>query len=149
MPEYTIRCIQITDVHDIYKLNQHFNSQFVNFGVEQVKQKIETILEHTRDVVWVYEQNNEVLGYIHGSPYQLLFSEPLVNVLGFVVKEGYRNQGIGGRLIQHLESWAQDQGYYGIKLLSHPSRKNAHAFYEKRGYQFTKDQKNFIKMLIE
>ena len=36
-------------------------------------------------------------------------------------------------------------GFSGMKLLSHPSRLHAHSFYERRGYLFTKDQKNFIK----
>jgi len=86
-----------------------------------------------------------VVGYIHGSPYELLFSGSLVNVLGFVVKKSRRNQGIGGKLIGHLEQWGQEHGFSGIKLLSHPSRTAAHRFYERRGYSFTKDQKNFIK----
>ncbi|WP_084781612.1 GNAT family N-acetyltransferase [Paenibacillus sp. D9] len=99
----------------------------------------------TNDVVFVYEQGGQVVGYIHGSPYELLFSGSLVNVLGFVVKKSRRNQGIGGKLIGHLEQWGQEHGFSGIKLLSHPSRTAAHRFYERRGYSFTKDQKNFIK----
>ncbi|GMX67023.1 hypothetical protein Elgi_62960 [Paenibacillus elgii] len=75
----------------------------------------------------------------------MLFSDSLLNVLGFVVKEQYRNQGVGGMLIQSLEDWAETNGFSGIKLLSHPSRIHAHRFYERRGYVFTKEQKNYIK----
>ena len=74
-----------------------------------------------------------------------LFSDSLVNVLGFVVKEKYRNQGLGSMLIERLEQWGKNNGFSGIKLLSHPSRVHAHRFYERRGYMFTKDQKNFMK----
>ncbi|WP_068498092.1 GNAT family N-acetyltransferase [Paenibacillus kribbensis] len=140
-----IREIRVTDYHDIYLLNQEFNPNLYVFPEEKVKEKIETITKKTKDIVIVCEENNEVIGYIHGSPYELLFSESLINVLGFVVKEKERNQGIGNMLIERLEQWGESHGFSGIKLLSHPSRIHAHRFYEQRGYQFTKDQKNFIK----
>ncbi|KIL38163.1 histone acetyltransferase [Gordoniibacillus kamchatkensis] len=145
MNENRVREIRVSDYRDIYLLNQDFNPNLYLFSEEKVKEKIEIILEKTNDVIFVYEQNNEVIGYIHGSPYELLFSESLVNVLGFVVKEKYRKQGVGSMLIEHLEQWGKDNGFSGIKLLSHPSRINAHRLYERRGYKFTKDQKNFIK----
>lgn len=140
-----VREIQTNDYHDIYLLNQDFNPNLGLFSEERVKEKIEIIRNRTQDIIFVYEHNDEVIGYIHGNPYELLFSDSLINILGFVVKEGFRNLGIGSRLIDRLEEWAKDNGYAGIKLLSHPSRKSAHRFYENRGYVFTKDQMNFIK----
>ena len=145
MKEKIVREIRVTDYRDIYLLNQDFNSNLYLFSEEKVKEKIEIITKKTRDIIFVCEQNNEVIGYIHGNPYELLFSDPLVNVLGFVVKEKYRNQGVGSILIERLEQWGKNNGFSGIKLLSHPSRIHAHRFYERRGYMFTKDQKNFIK----
>ncbi|WP_010497348.1 GNAT family N-acetyltransferase [Paenibacillus elgii] len=141
----TIRNIGVTDYRDIYLLNQDFNPSFYVFSEDKVKERIEFITNHTKDIILVSELNNEVIGYIHGSPYYLLFSDPLLNILGFVVKEKYRSQGVGGMLIHSLEDWAETNGFSGIKLLSHPSRIHAHRFYERRGYVFTKDQKNYIK----
>ncbi|GAA3413115.1 GNAT family N-acetyltransferase [Paenibacillus hodogayensis] len=145
MEKKNIREIRVTDYRNIYLLNLDFNPNFSSFSEEKVKEKIAIITEKTKDIIFVYEENNEVIGYIHGSPYELLFSESLVNVLGFVVKETYRKQGIGSLLIERLEQWGEDNGFSGMKLLSHPSRIHAHRFYEQRGYRFTKDQKNFIK----
>ncbi|NOU91930.1 GNAT family N-acetyltransferase [Paenibacillus sp. LMG 31456] len=145
MKENKVREIRETDYHDIYLLNQAFNPNLHVFSEERVREKIEIITKKTKDIIFVYEQDTEVIGYIHGSPYELLFSDSLVNVLGFVVKESYRNQGIGGILIDRLEKWGKDSGYSGIKLLSHPGRIHAHRFYERRSYMFTKDQKNYIK----
>jgi hypothetical protein len=48
-------------------------------------------------------------------------------------------------LIDRLEQWGKDNGFSGMKLLSHPSRIHAHRLYERHGYIFTKDQKNYIK----
>ncbi|USB33451.1 GNAT family N-acetyltransferase [Paenibacillus sp. YPG26] len=145
MSRRMIREIKLTDYHDIYELNQIFNPNLAAFSKEKVKEKIENITNNTKDIILVCEENGEVIGYIHGSPYELLFAEPLVNVLGFVVRENNRNQGIGGMLMERLEQWARDCGSSGIKLLSHPSRVQAHRFYERRGFIFTKDQKNFVK----
>jgi len=142
-----IRNIRVTDYREIYALNQAFNPRLDAFSETQVKERIESLLKKDRDIVFVYEQDDEVVGYIHGSPYELLFSESLVNVLGFVVKESHRNQGIGSRLIDRLEAWSRDNGYFGMKLLTHPNRIDAHRFYENRGYVFTKDQKNYVKNL--
>lgn len=143
--EYLVREVRITDYQDIYLLNQDFNSNLSFFTEEKVKEKIEIIIRETKDKIFVFELNNEIVGYIHGSRHELLFADSLINVLGFVVKERYRNQGIGSKLMDYLEHWAREEGYSGIKLLSHPSREQAHRLYHKRGYQFTKDQKNFIK----
>lgn len=145
MPEKKIRHIRVSDAHDIYLLNQEFNPSLRGFSEQQVKAKIEVILTKTSDMILVCEQDNEVIGYIHGSRYELLFADSLLNILGFVVKEKARNQGTGSLLIESLEQWGRNNGYSGIKLLSHPSRTHAHHFYERRGYVFTKDQKNFIK----
>ncbi|WP_433944993.1 GNAT family N-acetyltransferase [Paenibacillus sp. SN-8-1] len=145
MSDRTIREIRVTDYHDIYELNQIFNPNLAAFSEEKVKEKIEKIIKNTKDIILVCEENNEVIGYIHGSPYELLFADPLVNVLGFVVREKVRNQGIGSMLMEQLEQRARNNGSSGIKLLSHPSRIQAHRFYERHGFIFTKDQKNFIK----
>jgi len=149
MKENNIREIRVSDYHDIYLLNQDFNPNLYVFTEEKVKEKIEIITKKTKDIIFVYEQNYEVKGYIHGSRYELLIFDSLVNVLGFVVKESCRNQDIGSMLIERLEQWGKDNGFSGMKLLSHPSRIDAHRFYERRGYMFTKDQKNFVKKFVD
>ncbi|MED5017408.1 GNAT family N-acetyltransferase [Paenibacillus chibensis] len=145
MKSAVVREIRVADYPDIYLLNQAFNPRYAVFSEEKVKKKIETILQHTEDIIFVYEENSQVGGYIHGSPYELLFSEAMVNVLGFVVQENHRRRGVGSALIEKLEQWGRNNGFNGIKLLSHPSRTAAHRLYEQRGYRFTKDQKNYIK----
>jgi len=76
----------------------------------------------------------------------LLYSDSLINILGFVVKEKFRNTGVGNVLLEKLEYWVKDNGYSGIRLVSGFDRLNAHRFYERHGYINRKDQKNFIKV---
>ena len=146
MEEISVREIRPTDYTDIYLLNKEFNTKLEVFSAERVKKRIQYITENTKDIIFVCEKGHEVIGYIHGSPYELLFSDSLINILGFVVKEKYRNNGVGSMLIEHLDSWAKNKGFSGIKLLTHPLRITAHRFYEQHGYIHTKDQKNYMKM---
>lgn len=144
--DINVREIRTADYNDIYLLNKEFNPKLYLFSAEKVKERIDIILRNTKDIIFVSEQKDEVIGYIHGSPYELLFSDSLINILGFVVKEKYRNNGVGSMLIEHLESWAKNKGFSGIKLLTHPLRITTHRFYEQHGYIHTKDQKNYMKM---
>lgn len=138
-----IRGIVENDSHDIYSLSKELGYEY---DEQKVKIRIQYILKNTKDVIFVAEQNHEVIGYIHGSPYELIYADSLVNILGLVVKEQHRKLGIGGKLIEKLEGWAKENGFYGIRLVSGADRLNAHKFYETHEYVYRKDQKSFIKV---
>lgn len=146
MKEINVRKIRTSDYNDIYLLNQEFKPKLNHLLPEKVKERIEYILKNTKDIIFVSEQKDKVIGYIHGSQYELLFSDSLINILGFVVKEKYRNNGVGSMLIRYLEGWANNNRFSGIKLLTNPLNVNVHRFYERHGYIYTKDQKNYMKM---
>lgn len=137
-----VRPVEVSDYCDIYLLNQELGYFYPK---ESVKERITYITQNTKDVIFVAELDHEVVGYIHGSPYELLYSDSLINILGFVVKAKYRNLGIGGLLIDSLECWARENKFSGIRLVSGMERADAHRFYEKHGYTSTKNQKNLIK----
>lgn len=139
----SIREISISDYKDIYLLNKELGYLYEE---KKVKERIKYILENTNDIILVAYINNEVIGYIHGSQYELLYSDSLINILGFVVKESYRRMGIGRALIDKLEGFAKENRYSGIRLVSGIDRENAHRFYEENGYIYRKEQKNFIKL---
>ncbi|HEV7811104.1 MAG TPA: GNAT family N-acetyltransferase [Candidatus Limnocylindrales bacterium] len=54
--------------------------------------------------------------------------------LGIAVLEGYRGQGIGRRLISHLEEWAASRGAERINLQVTSSNDGAIALYHRLGY---------------
>lgn len=113
---------------------------------EKVRKKIKYIIENKKDIILVAYINNNIIGYIHGSEYELLYSDSLINILGFVVKESYRKNGVGTALIDKLEEIAIEKKYSGIRLVSGIDREDAHRFYERNGYIYRKEQKNFIKL---
>lgn len=138
-----IRKVCISDYKDIYLLNKELGYLYEE---EKVREKIKYIIENEKDIILVAYIDNNIVGYIHGSEYELLYSDSLINILGFVVKESYRKNGIGTALINKLEGIAREKKYSGIRLVSGIERENAHRFYERNGYIYRKEQKNFIKL---
>lgn len=144
MSELIIRNILPEDYEDVSGLIKELG---YSYAKEEVKARIEHISINTRDIILVAEIEGKVIGLIHASPYELLFSDSLLNLLGFVVKQEYRGTGVGHKLITKLEAVAKDLGYTGIRLTSGSERAEAHEFYIRHGYVFTKEQKNFKKCL--
>lgn len=144
MERIDIREIREEDYKDIHVLNKELG---YSYDESKVQDRIRYILASTKDKVFVAQNEGSVIGYIHGSPYELLFSDSMVNILGFVVSERYRGSGVGSMLIGELEKWAMNNGFSGIRLASGIDRTNAHGFYENHGYIYIKTQKNFVKIL--
>ncbi|HAT53638.1 MAG TPA: GNAT family N-acetyltransferase [Lactobacillus sp.] len=114
---------------------------------EQVtRQALSRILQQ-QDILLVAEHDNNVVGYVHATPYQTLYFTPLLNVLGLAVLPEAQHLGIGKQLMSQLEIAAQSEGYAGIRLNSSTKRTNAHQFYEHLGYVCDKEQKRFFKKL--
>ena len=143
MNSIQIRQVVESDFQDICLLSKELGYEC---DEQKVKKRIKYILKNTKDIIFVAEQGDEVIGYIHGSPYELIFEDSLVNILGLVVKGQHRKLGVGGKLMEKLESWAKENGFSGVRLVSGADRLNAHKFYESHEYVYRKDQKNFIKI---
>ena len=60
---------------------------------------------------------------------------PLANVDELVVDEAWRGRGIGTEMLDRLSDCARELGCRRIELDSALHRKEAHAFYESRGFE--------------
>lgn len=143
MDEIIIREIQLEDYKNISYLNEQLGYKY---PVERSKYRISKILNETKDKVFVGIIKDRIVGYIHISPYELLYYDSVVNVLGLVVDKEYRRRGIGKRLIEFAEVWAKENRYNGMRLVSGVNREGAHEFYISCGFNKRKEQKNFIKL---
>ena len=88
-----------------------------------------------------------VIGWIHVQECHLVASDLRAEVVGLVIAEGHRGRGAGRLLMQHAEQWARSRGCREVLLRSNVVRAEAHAFYEKFGYETLKTQKVFRKFL--
>ena len=134
--------VEENDAEDIAVLNSELGYS-VTAGL--VRKQIRRIQEQTRDRVFIARNGEHAAGYIHLTPYELLFDDPLMNVMGLVVLEEYRRRGIASALMKHAERYAKENGYSGIRLSSGSARTGAHEFYESLGYVSRKTHRHFIK----
>jgi len=75
----------------------------------------------------------------------LEYGEPWGRVIALVVGAQHRGRGIGARLLDALEAEASSRGCLGVVVSSGSHRQEAHAFYERRGYEAT--GRRFAKVL--
>lgn len=66
-------------------------------------------------------------------------------VLAMVVDEAWRGRGVGGLLLAESEHWLISQGADTIVITSGKQRKDAHRFYEERGY--TRNGVRFARLI--
>lgn len=107
-----------------------------------------TQLDSGREIVFVAEIDNIVVGYIHAEIYNLLYHETMVNVLGIAVSSDCRRSGVGRSLLEHTKNWAKELGINVIRLNSGSARKEAHAFYRVMGFDSEKEQICFNMRLL-
>lgn len=106
-----------THLVQLTTLDRHLTS-------DQLAQKIE------RAELLVALQGDSVIGWLRFSFFWDLI--PFMNMLG--VREAYRKQGIGTRLVQTWEAQMQEQGCDQV-LTSTQSDEDAQFFHRKMGYQ--------------
>lgn len=109
--------------------------------------QLEKLLNSGRDGIFVAERDGRVVGYLHLVDYDLLYADPMENIMGIAVDPDCRRQGIGRALLEAGEAWAKERGAAGIRLVSGESRAGAHAFYRSLGYEGNKMQLNLKKRL--
>lgn len=104
-------------------------------------------LDAGREAVLVAEIEGSVAGFVHAEKYELLYFEPMINILGLAVSSERRRQGLGKALISGAENWGKELGINTVRLNSGHSRKDAHEFYRAMGFDDEKLQIRFIKKI--
>lgn len=137
-----IRKANVNDADDIHKICQ--DDLGYNCTVDLVKKRLEN-LNLNRERVFVADVDGRVAGYVHAEKYNVLYFESIVNVQGLAVSKAYRRNGCGKALMDAVETWAKECGIRMIRLNSGSSRKEAHEFYRKLGFDNEKEQIRFLK----
>ncbi len=89
-------------------------------------------------ILLVATVRSEVLGLITAHIFPSIRSRsPIAWITTLVVAEDARELGVGSMLLKAAERWAAQNGAERVSLTSGAHRTNAHAFYEKKGYENT------------
>jgi GNAT superfamily N-acetyltransferase len=115
---------------------------------EDVARRLRALARERDDVVWVAEDDSgRVVGFLHACARQNLIVEPSCEIAALVVDESRRGQGVGRALMAHAEAWARSRGLTIVMLRSRVERTQAHAFYERLGYELLKTQRCFRRRM--
>lgn len=98
--------------------------------------------QHDGPVTWA-------VGWIHASRSLTLESGVGCEIRGLVVAASHRQSGVGRRLVEAAESWADGRQCTRIRVRSNVVRDGARAFYSRLGYRVSKTQRVFDKPLPE
>ena len=118
-----------------------------DYPVEELRERLETVLGSEKDRIWVAVMGQQVVGYIHACGYDVIYAPHMKDIMGIAVSSACRRVGIGRALLYAVEEWGREDGAAGIRLVSGADRVGAHAFYRCCGYDGGKTQLNLKKYL--
>jgi len=105
-------------------------------SAQHLQQRLANLLPQRNHALFVAERPGEpLLGWLHIYRCLLVHTDPEAQIGGLVVDAAVRRSGAGHRLMQAAEQWAREQGCCAIYLRSHITRRDAHQFYQKMGYE--------------
>jgi len=105
-------------------------------SAQRLRQRLTKLLPQPDHALFVAERPGEpLLGWVHIYRCFLVHTDPEAQVGGLVVDAAVRRSGAGHRLMQAAEQWAREQGCWAIYLRSNVTRRDAHQFYQKMGYE--------------
>ena len=104
----------------------------------QMQPRLARFLLHPEYGAIVAEMSEDVVGVVllH-IEFNLEYDAPYVRVMGLVVDERRRGEGLGTLLMQHAERWCAERGADRVVLTSASRRTAAHDFYRAIGYETT------------
>ena len=142
-----IRKIESRDIDVVNVIRQQVHTMHVEGEPKRFKPNFTAIKNHIYEyidsdskVVYVYEDDDIILGYIMAdiiekpeSDYRPSVRYIEISELG--VKSGVRGRGIGTKLIDTIKSYAVDNGVTKIELNMWEFNEQALAFYDKCGFK--------------
>ena len=95
-----------------------------NFAVKFVTEKNKSIIR------WLAEEDGKMLGYVF-----LWDIDTTLPWLGVAVCEDRKGQGIGKKLVEHANQWAELNGKGGVMLITASDNNRGQHLYESTGYE--------------
>ncbi len=132
-----IRQATLSDAQQISKLSTYLG--YAQLTVSDTQQQLLTLLESDREAVYVAEQEERLIGWIHCFKALRLASSSFYEIGGLVVCPTQRQQGIGRQLVEYAIS--QHSGSWRVRCNS--KRHQSHLFYQALGFSQSKSQHIF------
>ena len=112
---------------------------------EDIKRRLLVLPDGDRLILGL--DGERLIGYAHLRVAHDLLNEETAELVSIIVRESYRRQGVGRRLIAAAETWATQSGKARLLLHTEVVRTEAHAFFIALGYEETSTSIDFIRDL--
>jgi GNAT superfamily N-acetyltransferase len=114
---------------------------------EAVRSRLAAILDAGHQAVFVAEYGGVTVGWAHVTDVPKVQDEPGADLEGMVVAEQMRGRGVGRALVAAAEDWAGRRGLRTLRVRSRSTRKGAHAFYRRMGFEDVKTSRVFARRI--
>lgn len=102
-----------------------------NIYVERQKNMIEMLLSHEEGDVIGAVLDNRLVGYIQAQHFRW---NHITHIYGLIVSPDYQRNGIGSRLMEHVQKTSQQRKNRGVYVDTPTSNHTARSFYKAIGY---------------
>lgn len=102
--------------------------------LKDLRERFRKIISSKRHTLLVYEQSENILGWIHVECVEDLIEEDKAEIKALIVDENSRGSGIGKALMDAAEKWAKTYQLHTIYLNCNILRDRTHKFYQREGY---------------
>jgi GNAT superfamily N-acetyltransferase len=140
-----IRNFEIEDLCEIARLTSQLGYPT---SIQKILPRLQRLADNPDHRILVAEDEKlGVIAWMHLRVDLTLASDPKIEVVGIVVDERKRGEGIGRVLMKEAEKFARDMEYKMVRLRMNVARDDAHKFYEALGYNLKKTSHMFVREL--
>ncbi len=140
MPAPELRAARASDVEGLAPLLEQLGYPA---DPPEIRARLEGLRDDSRVLVAVTERG--LAGFVAVEISRDFIVGKRATILGLVVADGSRSEGIGAALLDAAETWAFQCGAAVVSVRSNVIRDGAHRFYERQGYRRIKSQHVFEK----
>jgi GNAT superfamily N-acetyltransferase len=144
--------IRQATIQDLQRLVPIFDSYREYFGQkkdpEMVGQFLFDRFEHLESIIFIAEQQDEVIGFAQLYPVFSSLSLQRVWLLNdFFIAEEYRGSGVGSQLFTNVKEFTLLTKSKGIELSVEHTNKKAWSFWEKQGFKLDEEFRYYFYKL--
>lgn len=141
-----VRQMESRDIGQVASLCEQFGYLA---DVNEVGQRFQNLCRLAEHQIFVADARSIIVGWVHVHGIHSLGSSSYAEIRGIVVDHNYRQQGIGRMLMLQAEQWALENEYRTVRLRSGTQRPESNHFYPRLGYERTKTQYHYQKVLAD
>ncbi|MFO1505980.1 MAG: GNAT family N-acetyltransferase [Lysobacterales bacterium] len=141
--DVTIRIARLDDAIEIAQLSGQLGYPV---NADEMRIRLVHVLADDAQHVAVADRAGRLVGWISVVRRETIIEGTQHEIVGLVVDDGARRQGVATALLRDAETWIRTGGF-DVVVRSNAVRPDSHALYLARGYHRTKTQHVYVKAL--